>query len=103
MKIFETAFENRHTGGVGIYPNISRVFKSTAEDKMSDSGMSLTAEDPEIRKRMTMRLSDIVHEGSAALHANTTTDHKVKVAAYGKLYKNAGLINHEHQLRILED
>ena len=34
---------------------------------------------------------------------DTTTDHKVNVAAYGKLYKNRGLINHENQLRILED
>lgn len=106
LKIFETSWENQHAGGVGVYANVSNVFKSDYEDTsvMTDgSGMSRTFEDPEIRQHHTIKLSNVVHGGSKALRDNTTTDHKVAVAAYGKLYKNRGLINHETQLRLLED
>jgi hypothetical protein len=105
LKIFETSLTNNHNGGVGIYPNISNVFKSEYEDQsiMMDGSMNQTFEDPENRSRAAMRLSNMVHGGSKALRANTTTDHKVLVAAYGKLMRQRGLINHENQLRLLED
>lgn len=106
LKIFETSWENQHPGGVGVYDNVSNVFKSDYEDTsvMTDgSGMSRTFEDPEIRQHHTIKLSNVVHGGSKALRDNTTTDHKVPVAGYGKLYKNRGLINHETQMRLLED
>ena len=70
---------------------------------MMDGSMNTTFEDPENRGRATMRLSNWVHGGSKALRANSTTDHKVLVAAYGKLMRQRGLINHENQLRLLED
>lgn len=106
LKIFSTSYESRSNGGVGIYPHTSDVFKSDIEDTSVavDGGrLSTTFEDPENRQRATMRLSNILHEGSYALRSNTTTDHKVKVASYGKLYSQRGLIPHETQLRIVED
>jgi len=105
LKIFETSLTNNHNGGVGVYANVSNVFKSEYEDqsRMMDGSMNTTFEDPANRSRATMRLSNWVHGGSKALRANTTTDHKVLVAAYGKLMRQRGLINHENQLRLLED
>jgi hypothetical protein len=106
MKIFSTSYESRHNGGVGVYSHVSNVFKSDQEDSsvLTDgTGMSTTFEDPVVRQRITTRLSNILHGGSAALRANTTTDHRVKVASYGKLYSQRGLIPHESQLRIIED
>lgn len=105
LKIFETSLTNNHNGGVGVYGNVSNVFKSEYEDqsRMMDGSMNTTFEDPENRGRATMRLSNWVHGGSKALRANSTTDHKVLVAAYGKLMRQRGLINHENQLRLLED
>jgi hypothetical protein len=105
LKIFETSLTNNHNGGVGVYANISNVFKSEYEDqsRMMDGSMNTTFEDPENRGRATMRLSNMVHGGSKALRVNSTTDHKVLVAAYGKLMRQRGLINHENQLRLLED
>ena len=105
LKIFDTSFENRHVGGVGIYPHVSDVFKSSHEDTsvIDDGNMAMTWEDPENRQRLTMHLSNIVHGGSRMWRTESTTDHKVKVASYGKLYKQRGLINHENQLRLLED
>ena len=105
LKIFETSLTNNHNGGVGVFANVSNVFKSEYEDQshMMDGSMNTTFEDPENRGRATMRLSNMVHGGSKALRVNTTTDHKVLVAAYGKLMRQRGLINHENQLRLLED
>jgi len=107
MKIFSTSFENRHNGGVGVYDNVSNVFKSENENSnvLTDgtTGLSTTFEDPIVRQRITTRLSNILHGGSKALRANTTTDHRVKVASYGKLYSQRGLIPHETQLRLVED
>ena len=104
LKIFETALENRHTGGTGVYENISNVFKQEVEDtSVMVDGSSIPLEDPVNRARLTTVLSNWVHGGSAALRANTTTDHKVKVASYGKLMRQRGLINHENQLRLVED
>lgn len=107
LKVFDTSYEGRSNGGVGVYAHTSNVYKSSAEDTSvqtdGDSGMATTFEDPENRQRLTMKLSNIIHQGSAALRANSTTDHKVPVAAYGKLYSNAGLINHEAQMRLIQD
>jgi hypothetical protein len=107
MKIFSTSYESRHNGGVGVYDHVSGVFKSDQEDSSvqtdGDSGMAQTFDDPENRQHHTTKLSNIVHMGSAALRANSTTDHRVKVSAYGKLYSQAGLIPHETQLRLTED
>lgn len=107
LKIFETSYENFQNGGVGIYPHVSNVFKSSNEDSSvqtdGDSDMATTFEDPENRQRLTMKLSNIVHQGSKALRVNSTTDHKVPVAAYGKLYSQMGLLPHETQMRLVED
>jgi hypothetical protein len=106
LKIFDTSFDNMHPGGIGVYDHVSNVFKSSREGTSvagEDDKMSTTWEDPENRQRLTMHLSNIVHGGSKAFRVNTTTDHKVNVAAYGKLYSQRGLIPHESQLRILED
>jgi hypothetical protein len=105
LKIFDTSYEGRSNGGVGIYPEVSRVYKSESEDTsvVDDGSLSATFEDPVNRQRTTMKLSNLVHGGSAFLRTNDTTDHKVAVSAYGKLYSQRGLIPHESQLRILED
>jgi hypothetical protein len=106
LKVFETSLEGRHSGGVGNYDKVSQVFKSDQEDSsvlVDGTRMSQTFEDPEVRRRSTITLSNVVHNGSRALQANTTTDHKVKVASYGKLYAQKGLIPHESQLRIVDD
>ncbi len=106
LKIFETSYENRHSGGVGVYDHVSDVFKSEYEDTsvlVDGTGMSQTFEDPINRARATSILSNWVHGGSTALTANSTTDHKVPVAAYGKLLRQRGLIPHETQLRLIED
>lgn len=106
LKIFDTSFDNMQHGGVGIYPEVSKVNKSTREwgtVNEEDDGMAMTFEDPVVRQRLTMHLSDLVHGGSKALRVNTTTDHKVRVSSYGKLYSQRGLIPHESQMRIVED
>jgi len=105
LKIFDTSLTGRAAGGVGVYDNISQVYKSEYEDPsiMMDGSMNQTFEDPENRSRATMRLSNMIGGGSKALRANTTTDHKVLVAAYGKLLSQRGHINHENQLRLIED
>jgi hypothetical protein len=105
LKIFDTSYEGQHRGGVGVYPDVSKVFKSEYEDTsvMTDgTRMSETYEDPINRQRTTMRLSNMVH-GGGEFRVLGTTDHKVMVASYGKLLKSAGLINHETQLRLIED
>lgn len=105
MKIFDESFTGQSAGGVGVYPHMSGVFKSSRENTSvgADDEMLMTFEDPEVRQRLTMKLSNIVHGGSSMLRTNDTTDHRVKTAAYGKLYGQRGLINHEAQMRLLED
>jgi hypothetical protein len=106
LKVFSTAFEGRHNGGAAIYADVSKVFKSDNEDSsvnVDGSYMSSTIEDPENRQHHTTKLSNVVHGGSKALRVNNTTDHRVKVASYGKLYAHRGLINHESQMRIVSD
>lgn len=107
LKIFDDSYEGRSNGGVGVYAHTSNVFKSSPEDSSvqtdGDSDMATTFEDPEIRQRMTMKLSNMVHQGSKALRVNSTTDHKVMVSSYGKLYGQMGLQPHETQMRLTED
>ena len=45
FKIFDTSYENMHSGGVGVYPNISQVFKSARENtgvQSDEDGMAMT-------------------------------------------------------------
>ncbi len=89
-----------------MYDHGSDVFKSEYEDTsvlVDGTGMRQTFEDPINRARATSILSNWVHGGSTALTANSTTDHRVPVAAYGKLLRQRGLIPHETQLRLIED
>lgn len=106
LKIFDTSFENLNNGGVGMYPNVSKVYNSQRE--MSAVGVdnvapSQTFSDNEMKPHRNINISDIINTGSNFLRANSTTDHKAMVASYNKLYKNRGLINHETQMRIVED
>lgn len=107
LKIFDDSYEGRSNGGVGVYAHTSSVFKSSPEDSSvqtdGDSDMATTFEDPENRQRLTMKLSNMVHQGSKALRVNSTTDHKVMVSSYGKLYGQMGLVPHETQMRLVED
>ena len=106
LKIFSEEWEGKQNGGVGIYPNVSKVYRSDFEDSSAQTdgtAPSRTFDDPEVAQHHNINISNLVHLGSKMLRENSTTDHLVKVAAYGKLYKQRGLINHESQLRILED
>jgi len=104
LKIFDTSFEGRHAGGVGIYPHMSNVFKSEYEDPaVDDDGLAMIFEDPVNRQRVTMKLSNMVHSGSPFLRTNDTTDHKIQVAGYAQIYKQRGMMNHESQLRQVEE
>jgi hypothetical protein len=100
LKIFDTSWLGRSNGGVGVYSDISDVFKSDREDSSVSTDVF---NDPEVAQRITAKLSNILHEGSSALRADSTTDHRVKVSSYGKLYSQRGLIPHETQLRIVAD
>lgn len=94
MKIFDTNFETAAYSGVGIYPHVSAVRKSQTEPRWDNNRMA---------DLQNINLSNIVHEGSSEFRANSTTDHKVPVAAYGKLYKSGGLTPLEHDLRLIQD
>lgn len=106
LKIFDEGLENRHNGGVGVYDNVSSVFKSYQEDlsiAVDGTSMNMTFEDPEIRARLTTVLSNWVHTGGKQLKENSTTDHKVATSAYGKLLSQSGILNHETQMRMIAD
>jgi hypothetical protein len=106
LKVFSEEFGGRSNGGVGVYANTSKVYRSENENTSATvDGMapSRTFDDPEVAQHHNVNISNLVHLGSKFIRAGTTTDHKVKVAAYGKLYKNRGLIPHETQMRIIED
>lgn len=106
LKIFSEEFESRQAGGVGVYDNISRVYRSDQESTnvlVDGVAPSRTYDDPEIAQHHNINISNLVHLGGKYFRENTTTDHKVKVAAYNKLYKDMGIIPHESQLRIMED
>jgi hypothetical protein len=106
LKIFDTSWEGLNMGGVGVYPNTSRVYRSDWEDgSVNGEGLapSRQFDDPEVAQHHNVNISNIVNLGSKFLRVNSTTDQLVKVASYNKLYKHRGLINHENQLRIVED
>lgn len=106
MKIFSEEWEGRGNGGAGVYSDVSRVYQSNMEDSSGQTeglAPSRTFDDPEVAQHHNVNISNLVHLGGKYFRVNTTTDHKVKVAAYNKLYKNRGLLNHETQLRIVED
>lgn len=103
LKIFSTAKENWHNGGIGKYKfsNVSNAQK--VDHETTSVNVDLRYEDAETRQHQTTKLSNVVHHGSKALRVNSTTDHEVKVAAYSKIMRRNGLLNHETQLRLLED
>ena len=106
LKVFSEEYESKQNGGVGVYANVSKVYRSDVEDSsatVDGFAPSRTFDDPEVAQHHNVNISNVVHLGSKFMRVNNTTDHKVKVAAYGKLYKNRGLLNHETQLRIIED
>lgn len=106
LKIFSEEWEGRSNGGVGVYDNTSKVYRSAMEDSSAQTdgvAPSRTFDDPEVAQHHNVNISNVVHLGSKFMRENSTTDHLVKVASYGKLYKQRGLINHESQLRIMED
>lgn len=106
MKIFSEEWEGRSNGGVGVFSDTSKVYRSDMEDSSAQTdglAPSRTFDDPEIAQHHNVNISNDVHLGSKFMRVNNTTDHLVAVAAYGKLYKNRGIIPHESQMRIMED
>ena len=106
LKIFSEEWEGKQNGGVGVYDDVSRVYRSDLEDSsvnLDGQAPSRTFDDPVVAQHHNINISNVVHLGSKAFRENSTTDHIVPVAAYGKLYKQRGLLNHETQLRIMED
>jgi hypothetical protein len=103
MKWFDTAKDNFHNGGVGKYKwqHASNVGLTDVED--TSSMVDPRYMEAAGRSHRTTNLSNIVNTGSKFLRANTTTDQEVKVAAYGKLRRYRGLMNHESQLREVAD
>lgn len=97
LRVFAEEWEARQNGGVGIYPNVSKVYRSESE-----VGATRTYDDPEVAQHHNVNISNVVNLGSKFNRLNTTTDNLMAVSAYGKLYKDHGFINHESQLRILE-
>lgn len=101
FKNFETAFVSQRAGGVGVYDNMSDVYKMAKEDPYAVVG-NITADEISNTPAIT-RLSNIVHSGSKNLYVNTTTDHRVKVAQYGSNYKNRGLDPLVSRINNIED
>jgi len=103
MKWFATAKDGWHNGGTGKYK-----FSSPGAVGFTDVEDTSSMVDPrymEAEGRMdnTTNLSNIVNTGSKFIRANTTTDQTAKVAGYGKLYKQRGLMKHESQVRNTAD
>lgn len=103
LKIFSTAKDSRHNGGIAKYKwdPASGVQKVDFEETSVNIDQRYL--DPEQRQHHTTKLSNVIHGGSKKVRVNTTTDHEVRVAAYGKLMRQMGLLPHESQLRVLED
>lgn len=102
LKIFETSYENLNMGGVGVYPDVSKKYHSNTEDSTVNSDV-LDYDGEVIPTFKGFNISNYLHNGSKYFEATTTTDHKVPVASYGKLYANRGLIPHETQMRMIQD
>ena len=103
MKWFDTAKDSFHNGGTGVHQHEhqSTVRYIDAEDPSSLTDPAYS--EMEGRQHHTDRLSNVVNTGSKFIRANTTTDQTVKVASYGKLMGRRGLINHETQMRQIQD
>jgi len=103
LKIFSTSKDGWHNGGIGKY----KWYHTSSAEKVDfeDTGVNIDQRylDADLRTNPTSNLSNHLHGGSKKLRVNTTTDHKVQVSAYMKLFRNRGLIPHESQMRIIED
>ena len=106
LKIFSEEYESKSNGGVGIYPQTSKVYRSDYEDTTAaENGVAPSQyfDDDTMRPQHNVNISNLVHLGGRHFRPDSTTDHLVKVSGYGKLYKQRGLLNHETGLRITED
>ena len=103
MKWFDTAKDSFHNGGTGVHQHEhqSGVKYIDVEDPSSLTDPAYS--EMEGRSHKTTTLSNVVNTGSKFLRANTTTDQEVKVASYGKLMGRRGLLNHETQLRQVQN
>jgi len=100
-KNFATSYENFHAGGVGMYDKMSMTYKANVEDTTVRENKDWN--DVAYNTPNALNISNYLHAGSKMWRVNSEPDQKVKVAAYGKLYGNNGLIPHETQLRLLEN
>jgi hypothetical protein len=100
FKNFSEEYTSFQNGGVGKYDNVSKVYSSEIEPDAYDL---VSNNNKDMVQHHNINISNYVHLGGKALRANTTTDHLVNVSGYGKLYKQRGLLNHESQMRIMED
>lgn len=100
-KNFATSYENFHAGGVGMYDKMSMTYQSNLEDTTVRENKDWN--DTTYNTPNALNISNYLHMGSKMWRVNSEPDQKVKIAAYGKLYGNNGLIPHETQLRLLEN
>lgn len=98
-KNFDESYNNRSNGGVGVYGDVSRLDKSALE--MPEG--TIVGEDPINRANVNIIASNNVHLGSKYFVERTTTDHKIKTSAYGKLLRSNGLIPHGAQMREMSE
>lgn len=104
-KNFRESFDGMSNGGVGTYDNVSGVYKSAINDSLTindgEDGPG-SVEKTLVQRDFVDRLSNVLHLGGA-LRTDSTTDHRVNISSYGKLYANMGLQPVESALRSLED
>lgn len=103
-KNFQESFDGMGNTGVGIYANKSKVYHSTLNDSLvqNDGEDNDGTEKKVFQHDFVNRLSNILQLGGA-FRTDSTTDHRVNIASYGKLYKQKGLSNFGDQLRDVED
>jgi len=103
LKIFSTSKDNFHNGGIGKYKWYHKSDGEKVDFEETSVNIDQRYDSFAERQNKTSELSNIVNLGSKMLRTNTTTDQLVTVSSYGKLMRQKGLINHETQLRIVED
>lgn len=103
-KNFQESFDGMGNTGVGIYAHKSGVYQSTLNDSLvqNDGEDNDGTEKKVFQHDFVNRLSNILQLGGI-FRTNSTTDHRVNIASYGKLYKQKGLSNFGDQLREVED
>lgn len=103
-KNFQESFDGMGNTGVGVYENKSKVYHSTLNDSLvqNDGEENDGTEKQVFQHDFVNRLSNILQLGGA-FRTDSTTDHRVNIASYGKLYKQKGLSNFSDQLRDVED